>query len=432
MPTAREKPLPRYRSKSEIIGFHKMIMTLLKAMPTQLIHKKLVTLIEQKVPNAPEGLATALADHVLTRAGGPFEFETEDERDIAIEFTPADIETIEADVRAFVKTEVPPLVTKIIDDAARTILKSLNRDWPEQREWELLTREGFCERLEERWGPAFDILRMMYTISHEIGAMVQRRRRRSRGKRNRVLNDTIMHLHVRACQVVAEILCLIENGFADGAMARWRTLHEITIVAAVISRFGEDLAVRYRAHEAIEAKRAMDRYRTSHAMLGLASPTKKEIAEVERGYAAALTQYGDRFGSEYGWAGHHLDRKKPRFIDLEEAAGKLEMRAHYGMASYNVHASPKGIAMRLGLIREPGQPTGLAGASNIGFVDPAQNSAFDLTLVTSLILQSANLDDMIQLKILVLLRNKIMGKLQAADRRIMKEHRALFHATEQP
>lgn len=407
-------------------------MAQLKAMPTQLIRKKLVALINQKVPNAPDDLAISLADHVLTRGSEPFDFDTEDGLDVAIEITLADIERIEAEVRAFVETEVPPLVTTFIDDAAKKILKSLGQNWPAQREWELLTGEGFRQRLEERWGPAFDILRMMYTISQEIGALAERRRRRARAKRNLILNDTIMHLHVRACQVVAEILCLMENGFADGAMARWRTLHEITIVAVVIARFGEDMAVRYRAHEAIEAKRAMDRYQQSHARLGFAPPSKKEIAEVERRYAAALALYGDRFGSEYGWAGHHLDLKKPRFVDLEDAAGKLEMRAFYGMASYNVHASPKGIAFRLGLIREPGQPTGLAGASNIGFIDPAQNSAFDLALLTSLIVRPGNLDDIIQLKILSLLRDRIMAKLQAADRQIMREHRALLHAGNKP
>ncbi|WP_150127023.1 DUF5677 domain-containing protein [Sphingomonas panacis] len=412
--------------ESRTTDIHKIIVTQLKAIPKQLFKTKITALIDQKVPNAPHGLALAFADHIIARVEKPFEFNSADERDITIEFTPAEIQNIEREIHSFVKTEVPSIITKIIDDSAQIILKSLKGDWRAQRDWQLATGGGFRERLEERWGAAFDILRMMYTISHEIGAIVEQRRRRSRAKRNLVLQDTIRHLHVRACQVVAEILCLMENGFADGAMARWRTLHEITIVAAVIAHFGEDLAVRYRAHEAVEAKRAMDRYQASHSTLGLAPLSKKEIAEVESAYAQALVLYGDRFGSEYGWAGFHLGLKKPRFIDLEQAAGKIEMRAYYGMASYNVHASPKGIAFRLGLLRELGSPTGLAGASNIGFVDPAQLSAFDITFVTGLILRSGNIDDMIQLKILILLRDNIMSKLERANRRIMREHRSLL------
>ena len=53
-----------------------------------------------------------------------------------------------------------------------------------------------------------------------------------------------------------EIICLLENGFADGAMARWRTLHEIAIVAIVLSKHGEDIAQGYLDHQAVESKRA--------------------------------------------------------------------------------------------------------------------------------------------------------------------------------
>jgi hypothetical protein len=73
---------------------------------------------------------------------------------------------------------------------------------------------------------------------------------------------------VRACQVTDEIACLLENGFADGAMARWRTLHEIAMVAAVISQHGEAIAERYLAHQFVESKRAMDKYLACYKQLG--------------------------------------------------------------------------------------------------------------------------------------------------------------------
>lgn len=420
--------MPKTTRNSEISGFHKAITAELSAVPRRLIRTKLAALIEQKVSDVPKGFAEALADHILAKNKEPFKFDNDDEREVSVDITAADIDLIGTEVRSFVKDEIPEIVTNIIDDAASTFLETLNRDWPAQRDWQMVTTEGFKERLEDRWGRGFDILRMMYTIANEIGGIANQRRRRSRAKRNLVLQDTITHLHIRACQVVAEILFLMENGFADGAMARWRTLHEITVVAAVIAHFGEELAVRYRAHEAVEAKRAMDRYQVSHAALGLSPFGQKDIREVEDHYQAALALYGDRFGSEYGWAGCHLDLKKPRFIDLEKAAGKLEMRPYYGLASYNVHASAMGIAFRLGLPRELAGPTGLAGASNTGFVDPAQNAAFDIAFITSLILRPHNIDDMIQLKILLLLRGKIAAKLTAADRRIKKEHRAHLRA----
>jgi len=63
------------------------------------------------------------------------------------------------------------------------------------------------------------------------------------------LRSILIRLLTRGCQVTDEIICLLENGFADGAMARWRTLHEIA-----------DIAKRYVDHQAVESKRKLDKY----------------------------------------------------------------------------------------------------------------------------------------------------------------------------
>src|SRR5260370_35431821 len=83
------------------------------------------------------------------------------------------------------------------------------------------------------------------------------------------LKTLLIRLLVRGCQVTDEIICLLENGFADGAMARWRTLHEIAVVAAVISQHGEDIAERYVDHQAVWSKRALGKNKAGHKSLGL-------------------------------------------------------------------------------------------------------------------------------------------------------------------
>jgi hypothetical protein len=87
-------------------------------------------------------------------------------------------------------------------------------------------------------------------------------------------------LHVRACQVTDEIICLLENGLADGAMARRRTLHEIGMVAAVLSQHGEDMAEHHLAHEAVESKRAMVKYLTFAAALGYKPLSQREVNKI--------------------------------------------------------------------------------------------------------------------------------------------------------
>ncbi|HYG48749.1 MAG TPA: DUF5677 domain-containing protein [Allosphingosinicella sp.] len=416
------------RGKKPMASLHTMLMEQLTAIPDMFISKMIKRKIEDAGGKAPEQLVQALVDHISNGEDSPFEWHDEhaEDLDLDIEIDAADVESVIQEIDDFNKTKLPDLIESVTKEAGVIILRSLERDWPEQKSFEEAQMEVFRYNLEERWGKAFDVLRMMYTVARELGNEAAKRQRRSRSSKQAALRETLLRLHARACQVTAEIICLMANGYADGAMARWRTLHEITVVASVIAQHGNGLAVRYLDHEAIEAKRAMDRFLVSHEALGYPAPSPREIKRVERLYEERLTTYGNNFGSQYGWAAHHLGLKKPRFDDLEVAAGKVAMRPHYQMASYNVHASSKGIAFRLGLLDGEGlgQPVALAGASNAGFSDPAQNTAQSLTQITGLLFGSNwRFDRMIEMRILLDLRDKLPRILLRAERRLERDHR---------
>lgn len=243
-----------------------------------------------------------------------------------------------------------------------------------------------------------------------------------------VLKDILTRQHVRACQVTDEILCLLENGFADGAMARWRTLHEIGVVAAVISRHGENIAQRYLAHQAVESKRAMNKYLDCYRQLGYKPLPAREVKKVEKAYAAAVAKYGEAFKSEYGWAAEHLKKKRPTFTDLEAEAGRAEMRSYYQMGNDNVHAGVKSMFFRLGL---PDNYEGLlAGRSNGGLMEPGQNAAHTLTQISVLVcLSGPNMDDLVVADMMRMLRHEIPRSFYAAERRLRKDDKN-YRATE--
>jgi hypothetical protein len=52
-------------------------------------------------------------------------------------------------------------------------------------------------------------------------------------------------LMIKYIDVIDEIICLIENGFPDGAMQRWRTLLEFSIIIIFILEQGEEIARAY-------------------------------------------------------------------------------------------------------------------------------------------------------------------------------------------
>ena len=309
------------RGKKPLSSLHLLLMEQIGAASRLYLIKRIEQLIVEKAPMAPKAFVTSCANHIATKPGEQFEWTGGNEGDTDIELTLSAEEIIPLieEAQKFAENELPEILPKIVRSLAKVIVKSLKGDWSAQRAHDEAQMTQFRENLLLRWQEAFDALRMIYTLSIEVGGEVLKARRRA--KKNRVLNDTLFRLHARACQVTYEIITLMESGLADGAMARWRTLHEIVVVAALLVEHGEELAVRYRAHELVEAKRAMDRFALHYEQLGYAAPSKREFAVTEKDYKAVLKLYGDGFGSEYGWAAEHLKIKKPRMVDLEAASG---------------------------------------------------------------------------------------------------------------
>lgn len=287
--------------------------------------------------------------------------------------------------------------------------------------------DQFRFNLEARWGKGFDALRMLIELSRDIGTDFHRRSSRSRSRRRVHLNKALSHLHVRAIQIASEIMVLMENGYADGAIARWRTLHEVACVAMVLGDGGEALAERYLAHEIVEAKKGLGQYQQCHPKLGYAPFSKRAAAQIERDYADAINRYGKEFGGDYGWVAAHLGNPKPNFSNIEDAAGRAMMRSHYKMASHNVHASTKGIAYRLGSLDR--HYAVIAGASNVGFVEPGQNLALSLMHITILLVPTSwTLDKIAKLMALSKLHDRIPRALAQSERAIARDENKIHEA----
>ena len=217
---------------------------------------------------------------------------------------------------------------------------------------------------------------------------------------------------------------LLETGHADGAIARWRTLHEITVVGTLLNEFGEEAATRYVDHQHVEAKRANDEYAASSVLLGFSPMPKRDQARIEANFKDLIGKYGASFGTPYGWAVSFLQvGNKPSFRDLERAAGKSAMRSYYKMASHNVHAGPRSIFYTLSSL---GDPSGLvAGASSAGLDEPGRLTALAFTQVIFLLFRKPfSLNDAINMKLLVKLRDQAIRAFERAGRKLEKDEKA--------
>ena len=329
-----------------------------------------------------------------------------DKQDVSIEITEEELQQFKTDFSSFLENGLQEVIDEVSADVAETILGTLRKTWRQEKRKQDTEIRRFRSRLGRRWEPALSLLRMFVTISRELGEEVSTSYFESEDQGRPTLMDVQARLHARACQVSEEIVCLLGAGFADGAMARWRTLHEIAVVGLLLSHHGEALAKRYVAHEVVESRKAAREYQKHCGTLGFEPVTPEEFSELEQQYEDAVGRYGQEFKAPYGWAAGFAHRSNPSFADIERAAGIEHLRSYYKLASHQVHSNPKGVFFKMGLMDET--DVLLAGPSDFGLADPGQSTAVSLAQVTaSLITVAPTLDGIVGVKILTVLTTEV-------------------------
>lgn len=315
-----------------------------------------------------------------------------------------DLEDIDKKIQAIVEELIP----QIASETAEIILKTLKENFKEYQKYHRKQLKSFNKNLQQAWGNAIDILEMLYHLAVEAGDTFNQYLGTKGVKENNFIVDALTRLHARGCQVTAEIMLLLRNGFADGAHARWRTLHEIAVITYFIAKHGNDLAERYLCHAAVESYKASLKYQEHCEALGYHKLTEEEMIKIREKYRYYLNKYGGNYRRPYGWASLALGKNNPAIADIEADVGLAHMRPYYKMASHNIHANPQGIFFRLGLIPESGDIL-LTGPSNLGFSDPGHCAAISLLQITMNLLTTIepNLDRLVILNILMVLEKEI-------------------------
>ncbi len=389
------------------------------------LERQIAKKLKDQLENPPKTLARKIADHVLSKSDEPFVWKGKSPgKDFHLAIDAADLELAMNEFERFREDKLPDLISGMAENASQRILRSLKSRWTEEERQQELDLAGFRSRLHERWSEPLGKLQMLITMVREWCGEVHVRQTLKRKNQSGRANKLLIRLLTRALQVSDEILCLLQNGFADGAMARWRTLHEIAVVAAVIRLHGNEIAERYIAHQHVESKRSMTKYLESAPRLGYRSLSQRAEKRIQKSYEKVVAAYGDDFKTDYGWAAAHLKKKRPTFADLEAAAGRAEMRSHYQMGNDNIHAGVKSMYVRLGLMGN--YDALLSGRSNVGLTEPGQNTAHTLTQLAVIACSTEpTVDDNVISMMLLKLRDEIPRCFARVEARIQRDDKAL-------
>jgi hypothetical protein len=301
---------------------------------------------------------------------------------------------------------VEKLIPQFIEEWGAQKLQEIAADTPTILREEQQERESFQSILRSTWGEALDKLEVFLSLVTSAGHHIASDYIPSKLDEPDYVLQVLLSLHARACQIGKEVHALLSAGLADGAHARWRSLHEVAVVANFIREHGQEIAERYLLHGLIESKKAAYQHTNFAARINEPPPSKEELIQLDQMYQSLLERFGEPFATPYGWAATAFESHTPNFADLERAVGLDHFRPYYKLASHNVHANPKGILFRLG--SPPNVEWLLAGPSIYGLADPGQGTTVSLLQITTwLLTYQLTIDSLIKLNVLMELQHEI-------------------------
>lgn len=247
-----------------------------------------------------------------------------------------------------------------------------------------LTKE-FLINQDNKWGRAFNLYELYYILSLKFASRYCQRCNhisKEEEKEHGYEFIVIKELHGRACQIYAEILCLIKNGYADGAYARWRTLYEIMITISFIKSQGKSAAQAFHKNSFID---------TQHC-----------------NWAKELKCF--------------KGKKNISFSMIERMCSfDKKWMQEYKNACKTVHASPEGTFGRISNKKE-GLNIIPVGRSDYGINLPAVHSCLTLSIINSEFMTIfPHFNTLVELYMLMELQNIVISSFDEAEKEIFSD-----------
>lgn len=369
-------------------------------------------------PNLAARIADAIFNHEGTEGRISIDCDTGLE-DVNLDFTDDDLAQLTENLGNLIE-KMPEIFRDLSDGLGGKVADELLSRWEMYSGEFQQARDDLARRIDADWGRAFGSLRALTECCRELGDKFNLEQMKSRLKRNQLRNELLGRLHIRACRITDEIVTLLEAGFAEGAIARWRTLYETAVVATLIAEGGDSLAARYVDHEAVERKRALDDHIRAASVRDLGSPSASERNAVNRAFERAKKKHGGKFAGMYGWASGQLGLPDElQFHHLQELAGTLEMKLQYRLASFGCHASMHALFQPV----HRWDPTlNVPGVFEAGFQEPGINTAHALTLITSLLGGDEwDMDRLVEVSTLVHLRDEASNRMSETAKSLARK-----------
>ncbi len=197
------------------------------------------------------------------------------------------------------------------------------------------------------WGEAIEQLDILRHMVLDWSSMALGQRQGTYAKPNTAF--ALHKLAQRAYEIVGEVIVLIRAGYADGALARWRSLHEVCVIAMFLTHRSDRCAEMYLAHHWVEELRLLEVDKGSGTAHSFNSHRDNYTRDLRAKVAALSSKFGAVFTGDYGWAATELACKRTTFRDLECQVGLETLRRGYRQANSTVHGGALATLTRISL-----------------------------------------------------------------------------------
>lgn len=319
----------------------------------------------------------------------------------------------------------------LFDNIAEVFYQSLKDNMYEPLEFERLVHSEFRSRIKQRWLKPLALFNGFIIIAEEICANDI-----NESKEIKILDEntsehtlkyyTIMKLLAKQIRLAKEIIYLLEGGFADAALSRWRTAHETKIILLLFLKYLNDekilreLLTRFNDASIIEEYKELKCY---------VKTTRENTYynDLKDNYSKILRKNGNNFKWDYEWTRPIFNNLKRRiyFKDLENHIRlHEETTSFYQKANYQIHSSPLGTFDSLGTIDIEGMesPAYIFGPSNLGLRIPGQLEIFTLYESIAMYLNTnPSINNLIYIKTLSKFKNEIFEEFEKVEEEIISD-----------
>jgi hypothetical protein len=384
----------------------RVLETEIEKIPHNFLRSKLTSKLAEKGIKDKKTI-DVIVEHILSGEDGEYEWDDGSEEEIVIELTDQDGEEILKKANDFLEESLPKLIQETIDDCVNSSLRSYRKSAAKTLHKIRNATKGFENRIFKRWKPAFDHLEMMWQISQELGEAHSKDFDTENPEDTHIVMGAISEIFPKALIVTQEIICLLKGGYPDGALARWRSLHELTVSAMYILEEGKEPALNYMLSFHFSARRAAHQL-NEHAERARLEPFSDEMLQTfDNRCAEAEKQLDRKFDRDKNGEWPAINVAHRNYADIERHVGMDHWRPRYKWASRHTHADFVPNDKLLGMSEAKDHVT-LVGASNSGFADPLMMTAISLAQITNTYRSvTPNLDRIVHSRVILELSNEM-------------------------